>query len=401
MPCFLAQEAMNKDEKFIILGGGGAGYQAAEQIRDRNKIAKITIISDEAKLPYVRTMLTKRLLADDSDEQMLISPKSWYEENRIEVLLETKAIAIDVEHKKVELLTKDNREIKRDYDKLIYALGASAFVPPIKGADRPHVVTIRNINDTQKIRNILKEATDAVVIGGGVLGLEAACQLVKANLNITVIENNERLLSRQLDVESSERLAKVLGSRGINFVTNGGVAQITDDRVDLVDGESLSADLVIISTGVRPNLEVAKTAGLEIDRSIVVDSYMRTNIPDIYACGDCAGYRGINYSLWSEATAMGKIAGANAGGEESEYKLEGYPLLFIEPGLSLYVVGDTRTEPSEDKHLVEFIDEEKGIVEKLFFDKDILVGAIVFGDLSKGKSWSEKIKEKMTIQQLG
>ena len=391
---------MNTQEKFLILGGGTAGYNAAAEIRNRNKTASIVMVSEEAKLPYLRTMLTKAMLADFAEEHMTISPKKWYEENQIEVLLETKAVAIDVEGKKVNLETKDQGTMEMDYDKLIVALGAHSFVPPIKGADYPQVVTIRNVVDVQKIKKILGEATDAVIIGGGVLGLEAACQLLKANLKVTVIENQERLLPRQLDSESSDRLAKALEEKGLNFVTNGAVAEITNHSVELANGVSLLANLVIISTGVRPNLEVAKTAGLEIDRSIVVDSHMRTNIPGIYACGDCASVQGVNYSLWSEATAMGKVAGANAAGEEEEYKLEGYPLLFIEPGISLYVAGDTRSEPSEAKRIIEIKDEKKGAVEKLFFDKDILVGAIILGDLSKGKKWADKIKEKMTFQEL-
>ena len=391
---------MNTIEKFVVLGGGTAGYNAAAEIRNRNENASITIVSEEAKLPYLRTMLTKAMLADFTEDHMTISPKKWYEEHQIQVLLETKAMAIDSENKKVSLQTKEQETIEMDYDKLIVALGAYSFVPPIKGTNQPQVVTIRDVVDVEKIKDILREATDAVIIGGGVLGLEAACQLIKTNMKVTVIENQERLLPRQLDPESSQRLAKALEAKGLNFVTNGGVSQITDHSVELVSGKSLPANLVIISTGVRPNLEVAKTAGIEVDRSIVVDHYMRTNIPDIFACGDCASVQGVNYSLWSEATAMGKVAGANATEDEMEYKLEGYPLLFIEPGISLYVVGDTRSEPSEDKQVVEIKNEEKGSVEKLFFDKNILVGAIILGDLPKGKKWSEKIKEKMTFQEL-
>jgi len=391
---------MNTQEKFVILGGGTAGYNAVAEVRKRNKTASIMLVSDEAKLPYLRTMLTKAMLADFAEEHMTISPKKWYEENQIQILLETKAVAIDAENKKVSVEGKDQNKVEIDYDKLIVALGAHSFVPPIKGADGPRVVTIRNVNDIARIKSLLKQATDAVIIGGGVLGLEAACQLIKANLKVTVIENQERLLPRQLDPESSERLAKALEAKGLNFVTNGAIAEITNHSVELANGVSLPANLVIISTGVRPNLEVAKTAGLEIDRSIVVDSHMRTNISDIYACGDCASVQGVNYSLWSEATTMGKVAGANAAGEEEEYKLEGYPLLFIEPGISLYVVGDTKSEPLEDKKIVEMKDEGKGAIEKLFFDKDILVGAIILGDLSKGKKWAEKVKEKMTYQEL-
>ena len=391
---------MNTEEKYVILGGGTAAYHAAAEIRNRNKTASIIMVSEEAKLPYLRTMLTKAMLADFTEDHMAISPKKWYEENQIEVLLETKAVTIDVENKKVSVEDNNQSKVEIDYDKLVYALGAHSFVPPIKGADSPQVVTIRNVVDVQKIKKILGEATDAVIIGGGVLGLEAACQLLKANLKVTVIENQDRLLPRQLDPESSDRLAKALEGKGLNFVTNGAIAEITNHSVELANGESLPANLVIISTGVRPNLEVAKTTGLEIDRSIVVDSHMRTSIPDIYACGDCASFQGVNYSLWSEATAMGKVAGANAAGEEEEYKLEGYPLLFIEPGISLYVAGNTRSEPAEDKRVVEMKDEEKGAVEKLFFDKDILVGAIILGDLSKGKKWADKIQEKMTFQEL-
>jgi NAD(P)H-nitrite reductase large subunit len=391
---------MSKQERFVILGGGTAGYHTAVEIRNRNKIASITIVSEEAKLPYFRTMLTKAILADQIDERITISPEKWYQENQIEVMLETKALAINTNNKTVSIKTIDGVKKNLHYDKLIYALGGFSFVPPIKGADNADIVAIRNVNDIDKLRKILKEATEAVVIGGGVLGLEAACQLIKANLKVTVIENQERLLPRQLDIESSEKLAKALESKGLSFITNGAVTQITNQSVELADERVLPANLVIISTGVHPNLEIAKTAGLEIDRSIIVDNHMRTSIPDIYACGDCASFQGVNYSLWPEATAMGKVAGANAAGEEVEYKSETYPLMFIEPGISLYVAGDTGVEPLEDRRIIEINHEEKGIVEKLFFHKDILVGVVVLGSLSKGKNWFEKIKGKMTYQEF-
>ncbi|MBR2743112.1 MAG: FAD-dependent oxidoreductase [Clostridia bacterium] len=377
----------NTEEKFLVLGGGAAALSAAEAIRERNKTASIIMISDEEILPYNRPMLTKSMLADFTSDQMAVHTKDWYEENNIETVLSTAVEKIDPDSKTVTAGGKAYA-----YDKLIYALGAKAFVPPFKGADGDHVISIRTIKDTRKIKEMLAAVKNVVVIGGGVLGLEAAWELKKTGCAVTVLEAGPALMGRQLDAAASNMIAAILEKNGFTLVTGAKIAEIGKDAVALEDGRSFAAELVVVSTGVSPNVAIAKEAGIYAERNIFVSDKMETSVDDIYACGDCAQCNGINYALWSQSVAMGQVAGANAAGDETKYEGITGALVFNGLNSSLFSLGDNGKKPDKSYRTVELKDDQRHMYEKYYFLNNRLVGVILIGDTSKMVKLTEDIK---------
>jgi NAD(P)H-nitrite reductase large subunit len=389
----------NTEEIFVILGNGAAGISAAEAIRERNETASIILISNEGVLSYNRPMLTKSLsvLADASE--IAIYEENWYRQNKIQNMLNTQIDRIDVEHKLVILA--DQTELK--YDKCIYALGAECFIPPFKGAGKPQVIAIRNFADVTKIREMKPDVKNVVVIGGGVLGLEAAWEMSKSAA-VTVLEVADKLMVRQLDDAAGALMGDIIQVVGIKFRINAKIVEITGgdavSGVKLESGEIYPADLVVVSCGVRANTNVASKSGLTIDRAIVVNEKMETSVKDIYACGDCAVYNGVNYAIWPQATAMGRVAGANAAGDLMEYQQVPAALTFEGMNTALYAAGDNGKQPSKAYQSIEYRDDEKRLYEKYYFLKDKLVGAILIGDTSKMVAVSEALEEGYSFQKM-
>ena len=377
----------NTLNKYLILGGGVAALEAAKAIRLRDKTGGITMISDEKELPYNRPMMTKAMLSDFSNNQAAIEPAEWYEENQVSIVLDTKVTALDPEKKEVKAGT-----MTFVYDKLIYALGAHCFVPDFKGAETNKVVSIRTTDDARSVKEYLPQVTDAVVIGGGVLGLEAAWALKRGKVNVTVLEMAPVLLGKQLDATGSALLGKIIEKAGVNYATGVTIEEITKEGVVLGSGEVIPAQLVIVSTGVRGNIEVAQEAGIDIGRSIIVNSKMETNKPDVYACGDCAEYNGINYALWSQSVEEGKVAGANATGDDIEYETVDGALVFNGMGTSLFSMGDNGKGDKEYK-TVEIKDARRLQYEKLYFVNNRLEGVILIGNIDKMVDYTMKLKE--------
>ena len=378
----------NTDRKYLILGGGIAGLEAARAIRERDKTGDITIISEEDHLPYNRPMLTKALLADFSDDQMAVEQWPWFGENSICFIKNCKVESINPTAKKVVAGGETF-----DYDKLIYALGAYCFVPPFKGHDLDKVVSIRTIEDAAKVKEMVPNIKTAAVIGGGVLGLEAAWALRKAKIEVTVIEGAPALMARQLNPSASAMIKTLAEDCGVKVYTAANTSEINEEGVLLADGTLVPAELVIVSTGVRGNLAVAQGAGLTIGRSIVVNDHMETNIPDIYAAGDCAEYNGINYALWSQSVEQGKTAGANATGDDAVYETVDGALSFNGMNTSLFAIGDNGSDPSKLYKTVETTDMRRRQYEKYTFDKNRLVGVILIGDTSRLAELTTKVKD--------
>ncbi len=376
------------DNKYLILGGGIAGLEAAKAIRKRDRTGGITILSQEKHLPYNRPMLTKAMLSDFSEDQMAVESGKWFEENEITFVRGAVVTAIDPEKK---LVTCEDMAFL--YDKLIYAMGAYCYVPPIPGADQEHVVSIRTIEDARKVQSMLGKVTDAVVIGGGVLGLEAAWALARAKIHVTVVEHGQKLMLRQLNEAASDLLQTIVERAGVQVLTASDTEKICADHIVLTDGTVLPAQLVIVSTGVRGNLDAARGAGIAIGRSIVVNERMETNLPDIYAAGDCAEYNGVNYALWSQSVEQGKTAGANAAGDDAVYETVDGALSFNGMGTSVFAIGDHGSDPARKYRTVELRDERRSQYQKYTFENNRLVGVILVGDTSALAEMTQKVKE--------
>lgn len=385
---------------YAIIGNGAAGISAAQAIRERDKTGSIYMISNEEYPSYNRPMLTKSLVAGLDAEQIAVQEPSWYEENNICQLLGKDVTSIDTEKK--EIHTADGAKFK--YTKLIYALGSECFIPPIAGADQPEVIAIRRLSDTQKIAELLPQTKEVVVIGGGVLGLEAAWELKKAGCRVTVLELAPRLMGRQLDEGAGEMIKAVSEAQGIAIHTGVQIEAIEGDGhvtgVRLGDGQVFPAQMVIMSCGVRANTTIAKAAGIETDRAVVVNNRMETNAEDVYACGDCAQFEGINYAIWPQAVEEGRVAGANAAGEALEYTTVPAALSFHGMNTALYAIGDNGSNPSLVYRTVEFKDTARKQYEKFYFRNNRLCGVILIGDVSRMAELTEAVGKKASFGEL-
>lgn len=390
----------DSNEFYVILGNGAAGLNAAKAIRERDKTGSITMISGEEYRTYNRPMLTKSLMADLEIDQIQVEAEKWYEDNRIFQVLGRKVVSVDTKEK--EVLLSDG--IKLKYTKLIYALGSECFIPPIPGHEKAQVAAIRTLEDTRRISAMLPDTKQAVVIGGGVLGLEAAWELKKAGCAVTVLELAPMLMGRQLDANAGDMLKYIAECAGIQIHTGVQIAEITgEDRVTgvkLGTGEVIPAQLVIVSCGVRANTAVAKEMGIEVDRAIVVDSRMQTSLPDVYACGDCAQFEGVNYAIWPQAVEQGKIAGANAAGDAAEYTQVPAALSFHGMNTALFAAGDNGKNPNLLYKTVEVQDKSKKQYEKLTFLNGKLCGVILIGDVSKMGKMTELLEKKATFAEV-
>ena len=381
------------EETFLILGGGPGAHYAADAIRQRNASATIRIITAESHLPYNRPMLTKVLLQDLAGDRLAIESRSWYDERRIEFQFGTTVESVDTAAKKV--LTDKGEFV---YDKLIYALGARCFVAPIPGSDKPHVISIRSIADCEKVQELVtKGARKAVVIGGGVMGLESGWDLKKGGLDVTVLETAPGLLPKQLDDAASAMLQASCEKAGVHVITGAKITEITDDAVVLADGTRCEAQLVIMSTGMRGNIAVGQAAGLEMGNLIRIDAHCATSAPDVWACGDCTEFNGAPQGFWSQAAETGRAAGANAAGEPVTFRPYGSALAINAMDTSIFALGTNgKAGPGvleADLRTVEIRDDQRGCYEKYFFRKSRLAGVILIGDTSKMTSMTKAIEE--------
>ncbi|XCP85985.1 FAD-dependent oxidoreductase [Roseburia hominis] len=415
---------------YLILGNGIAGLSAAGAVRGEDKDARILIVTREKWPTYVRPLLSKAGLKLADFDVLHMVDEAWHKENRIELVRNMTAEEIDVKNHVIRCATD-----KIEYGKCIYALGGDAWLPPVKGRNFPGIFVLRNIEDMQAIKRWALRAGRVVVIGGGVIGMEIGEALYRHKMQVTVLENQPRILPRVLDEETAEeyvmRLNQVCkGTQGNLMVrTNVNVAEILGEDcvtgVRLADGEVLDCDMVIFSCGIRSCTELASRAGIEVERAVVVDEYMRTSAEDIYACGDCAQFRGNCAALWKPAMEQGRIAGLAACGVYEKYRPQKFPVLCNSSLVSLFAVGDLaifgeegyRIEVSDNRkdsgaamsngeegcvagrvrkemEKIAVMPRETGTYKRLVYRGDRLVGAALVGNLSEMQALREKMADE-------
>lgn len=382
----------NTENRYLILGGGIAAVSAAEAIRSRDEKGTIIMLCGEPYLPINRPMLTKDLEAVARAPQTLsVHDTAWYAERGISLRLGCKATAIDPRSKTV--VTDSGETVP--YDKLIYATGAECFVPPFAGHDKKGVLTIRHLSDSQEMQNLMETAKTAVVIGGGVLGLEAASELMRAGIQVTVLEATPQIIGRQADAESAAILKRIMEDMHVQCFEGVSIAAIEGEErasgVRLADGRVFPADFVIVSCGARGNVGPAKAAGIAVDRAVVVNQRMETNVEDVYACGDCCQFDGVNFQLWQEASSQGRVAGANAAGEKVTYAKQLLGLSLEGFGTALYAIGDPGKKPDVPYKTVEVTDSVRNRREKYWFYGGALQGAVLIGAPEKVPEVSQAV----------
>ncbi len=363
-------------EKFVIIGGGIAGLSAAAAIRKRNRTAGITILTEEAAMPYYRPVLSDYLAADIPDDKLFVYDQNWYAQNEVEIRTSCQVISLDVGSKLIVL--SNSEEVA--YDKLLLATGARSNIPPIPGADKAGVFSLRTIADAQLLKGFMGNGKKAVIIGGGVLGLEACEAMLTLGMQVSVVEFSPRIMPRQLDESSSAKLQDLMISKGVKLYLGVSTEAILGSEsaaaVKLSSGEVLEADFVLLSTGVKPNIELARDTGIQVDRGIVVDECMRTSASGVYAAGDVAQVGTALVGLWPVALEMGRVAGANAAGDWIDYQQPIISTMLDAFGMQIFSIGEVNW-PENSCRIIEVWDPLENYYKKSFVKDGILAGVII------------------------
>jgi len=365
----------------LIIGNGVAGDSAATVISRTDRQLSVKVFSSEEYPFYQRTRLGEILSGESSPEDLVLHDKEWYEKREIDLRLSTTIEEIDPPNKTV----KTNSGSRFSYGKLLLAPGARPLVPPIKSINKGNVFSIRTLKDVLNIKSRLAGIDRAVVIGGGLLGLESAFSLNRRGIDVMVVEALPVVMGKQLDETGSKYIQRRLEKAGIEFKLDAKVRKLSGeeaiDEAILDTGKTVKTDLTIISAGVTPRTELATGAGLETGRGIIVDENLRTSDANIFAAGDAIEQNGNCYGIWPPAQEQGRIAGRNLLGNEEVYdgSLSYFKLKVASVDL---ISAGIRDEKEADEVLVEEREAEK-TYKKFFLNEDgELIGAILVGDKS-------------------
>jgi nitrite reductase (NADH) large subunit len=389
-------------ERLVVIGNGMAGCRAVEEILalDTEKFA-ITIIGAEPQVNYNRIMLSPLLAGDKGFDEIILNDRAWYDENAIELIAGIGAKSIDLDKKTVWL--EDGRWI--DYDKLILATGSLPFVPDVPGLNLSGVHTFRTADDVDAMLRYLKPDAKAVVIGGGLLGLEAAAGLAGRGFDTTVVHLMNVLMERQLDESASHLMVKALEARSIKTILNGRTIAFDGDDNDavtgvhLADGQIVPADLVVVSAGIKPNITLAKQAGLKTWRGIKVNAHMQTNVPGVYAVGECTEFQndvfGLVAPIWDQCRALAHSL-ADTGTTVFAVAETGTKLKVT--GCDVYSAGRFGGGPGTED--IVYRDAAKGIYKRLVIEGDKLIGVVLFGAANDGPWYLSQIKSGEPIADM-
>ncbi|MGM0437112.1 MAG: NAD(P)/FAD-dependent oxidoreductase [Bacillota bacterium] len=374
--------------EYLVIGSGVAGISAVKElIKERSENDKITVVSDEKYPFYYRPRLIEYLSGEVEIDDIIINDKDWFEKNNVDLNLEERVI--DILPKKNKVISQKNTYT---YDKLLLANGAHCFIPPIEGADNENVFTLRKAEDAEEIFKAATNSEEAIVIGGGLLGLESAYNLSQAGLKVTVMERGNYLLNRQLDKEGAKTLQSLLEKKGLNFVLNASTEKIVKNQDDLEvlisEKGKYSTDLVLLSTGVRSNTSLVSDTNIKVNKGILVNKKMETNIEDIYAAGDVAECNGKVYGIWPPSMKQGKIAGKNL--LDINDKFEGFVSSY-----SLKVAGVSLVSKGiidDNNHETEVMN-TKEKYRKIVKKNDKIIGAILIGKFDNKNEIINKVEE--------
>ncbi|EXF52055.1 NADPH-nitrite reductase [Bacillus subtilis] len=386
-------------KQLVLVGNGMAGVRAIEEILSVAKDEfQITIFGAEPHPNYNRILLSKVLQGDTDIKDITLNDWDWYEENNIQLYTNETVIKVDTENKTV--ITDADRI--QPYDELILATGSVPFILPIPGADKKGVTAFRDIKDTDTMLAASKQYKKAAVIGGGLLGLEAARGLLNLGMDVSVIHLAPFLMERQLDATAGRLLQNELEKQGMTFLLEKQTEEIVgDDRVEglrFKDGTSIEADLVVMAVGIRPNTTLGAESGIPVNRGIIVNDYMQTEIPHIYAVGECAEHRGIAYGLVAPLYEQAKVLAKHMCGIETKpYEGSVLSTQLKVSGVEVFSAGDFNE--SEEKKAIKVFDEQDGIYKKIVLRGNQIVGAVLFGDSSEGNRLFSMIQKEADISE--
>ncbi|RUX03207.1 NAD(P)/FAD-dependent oxidoreductase [Mesorhizobium sp. M8A.F.Ca.ET.173.01.1.1] len=382
-------------EKLVIIGNGMAPGRMLEHLLEQapGRYA-VTIFNAEPRVNYDRIMLSPVLSGEKAYEEIIIHGDGWYIKHGITLYKGHKIVAID---RTAKTITSDHG-VTEPYDKLVIATGSVPFIIPVPGHNLPGVLTYRDLDDVQAMMLAAQSRAKAVVIGGGLLGLEAAAGLNAQGMDVTVLHVMPTLMERQLDPAAGYLLQRAVEERGIKVITKANTQAITGngkvEQVELADGTIIPATLVVMAVGIRPNAALAKDAGVAVNRGIVVDAGMRSNDPDIFALGECAEVGGMVYGLVAPLYEMARVAAHQlAGDETAAFVHMDTPTKLKVTGIDLFSLGDFAD--GDDRQEIVLRDASAGVYKRLVLKDDRIIGTVLYGETSDG-AWFNDLKKKQT-----
>jgi len=384
-------------EPLVIIGNGMAAARFVEELSTRalGRYA-VAVVGEEPRLAYNRVLLSSVLAGEVAESEVELRPAQWWRDRGVTVLYGHAATAIDPEIRRVRLASGATLP----YSKLVLATGSRPIRLPIPGSELPGVLTFRDLRDVAAIGGAITPGSKVIVIGGGLLGLEAAYGLAKGGAHVTVVHLMDRLMERQLDARAAAMLKRAVEAKGITVHLSAETAAICGAKrvsgVALRDRRTLDADLVVVAVGIRANVEVARTGGVAINHGIVVDDTLQTSVAGIHAIGECAEHRGICYGLVDPAHEQARVLAERFAGSATRYPGSVHATNLKVSGVNVFSAGDFLGAPGSEQIVLS--DPGLNSYKKLVIADRRLVGVVLFGDTTDGLWYLDLIRTGVSIE---
>jgi nitrite reductase (NADH) large subunit len=385
-------------EPLVIIGNGMAAARLVEELSKRalGRYA-IAVVGEEPRLAYNRVLLSSVLAGDTEMADIELRPASWWRDHGVTLLYGRKARAVDIARRRVSLESGESI----GYSKLVFATGSRALRLPLPGAETPGVRVFRDGADVEALKRLASQRKKIVVVGGGLLGLEAAYGLRECGASVTLVHIADRLMERQLDAPAAALLKRTIESKGIEVLLEASATRILGDErvsgIELADGRRLAAEGVVFAAGVAPNMELARDAGIETQKGIVVDDRMETNIEDVFALGECAQHRGVCYGLVEPAYEQARVLAGRLCGQSDTYTGSVVSANLKVSGVNVFSAGDFLGRGGGET--ISWRDLGLGFYKKLVIENGRLCGAVLVGDASAALWYLELIRSRVDISQ--
>lgn len=383
-------------EPLVIVGNGMAAAKLVEELASTalGRYA-VAVIGDEPRLAYNRVLLSSVLAGETGSHEIELKPARWWRDRGVTVRYGYRVTEIDTGRRELKIAGEESMH----YARLVLATGSTPLRLGVPGADLPGVHTFRDTRDVDLLLALAAARKRVVVIGGGLLGLEAAYGLAKAGAPVTLLHLMDRLMERQLDAPAADLLRTLVERKGIRVLLNASTARIHGDAcveaVELADGRRIPADAVIFAAGIRPNVALAKEAGIAVNRGIVVDDVMQTASPDVFALGECAEHRGICYGLVEPAYEQARVLARHLAGRSASYQGSVVATNLKVSGVSVFSAGEFMG--GEGSESLVLSDRRRGTYKKLVIAEGRLAGAVLIGDTVDALWYLELIRNREKV----
>ena len=383
-------------EPLVIVGNGMA---AARLVDELSKTAlgryAVAVIGDEPRLAYNRVLLSSVLAGETQSHDIELKPAAWWRDRGVTLKYGCRATEIDVGRRELKIANEESVSFSR----LVLATGSTALRLNLPGADLAGVHTFRDTRDVDLLLTLAAQKKRVVVVGGGLLGLEAAYGLAKAGAPVTLVHLMDRLMERQLDAPAAELLNSLVERKGIQILLNANTARIHGEtrveRVELTDGRKLDADAVIFAAGIRPNISLAREAGIPVNRGVVVDDHLQTGVPDVFALGECAEHRGTCYGLVEPAYEQAGVLARHLAGAPAAYNGSVVSTNLKVSGVGVFSAGDFMG--SEGSEAIVLSDFRHGTYKKLVIAEGRLTGAVLVGETGDALWYLDMIRNRQSV----